>query len=154
MLSKTHGTTHDSPVADVVPDTIQTVAGDGSAGSRAATDPDVASETSPAATGSTTTGPATTAAPVETRTQRFRRKAHRGRLHGYAIVGVAVVAYLVALAASNTTHVKVSWVFGSLHVSLVWLVLFTAVLGWLLGILTSARLHWRTRAPRQGGARS
>lgn len=149
MLSKTHGTTHDSPVADVVPDTIQTVAGDGSAGSPAATDP---AATDPDV--SSATSPATTAAPVETRTQRFRRKAHRGRLHGYAIVGVAVVAYLVALAASNTTHVKVSWVFGSSHVSLVWLVLFTAVLGWLLGILTSARLHWRTRAPRQGGARS
>jgi uncharacterized integral membrane protein len=92
--------------------------------------------------------------PTETRAEHFRRKAHRGRLHGYAVVTVALVAYLVALAVSNTAAVKVSWVFGSSHVSLVWLVLFAAILGWLLGLLVTARFHWRTRAPRHGGARS
>jgi uncharacterized integral membrane protein len=49
----------------------------------------------------------------------------------------------------NTTRVKVSWVFGSSHVSLVWLVLFTAILGWLLGNLTTAAFHWRTREPHR-----
>ena len=83
--------------------------------------------------------------------ERFRRKAHRTRLHGYAIVAVALVAFLIALAASNTAHVKVNWVFGSSHVSLVWLVLFAAILGWLLGLATSATFHWRTRAPRRRG---
>jgi uncharacterized integral membrane protein len=91
----------------------------------------------------------------ETRVGRFRRKAHRTRLHGYAIVAVALVAFLIALAASNTAHVKVSWVFGTSHVSLVWLVLFAAILGWLLGLAISATFHWRTRAPRRrGGADS
>jgi uncharacterized integral membrane protein len=85
----------------------------------------------------------------ETRTGRFRRKAHRTRLHGYAIATVALVAYLIALAASNTAHVKVNWVFGTSHVSLVWLVLFAALLGWLLALATSARFHWLTRAPRR-----
>jgi uncharacterized integral membrane protein len=91
----------------------------------------------------------------ETRMQHFRRKAHRGRLHGYAIATIALGAFLIALAASNTAHVKVNWVFGSSHVSLVWLVLFAAILGSLLGLAASARFHWSTRAPRrQHGGRS
>jgi uncharacterized integral membrane protein len=86
----------------------------------------------------------------ETRRERSRRKAHRSRLHGYAIVAVALGAFLIALAVSNTAAVKVSWVFGSSHVSLVWLVLFAAILGWLLGLASTAAFHWRTRAPRRG----
>ncbi len=85
----------------------------------------------------------------ETRGEHFRRKALRGRLHGYAIAGVALVAFLIALAASNTAQVKVNWVFGSSHVSLVWLVLLAALVGWGLGLVASARFHWRTRAPRR-----
>ena len=85
----------------------------------------------------------------ETRGEHFRRKALRTRLHGYAIVAVVVVAFLIALAASNTAQVKVSWVFGTSHVSLVWLVLCAALLGWLLGIVITAAFHWRTRAPRR-----
>jgi uncharacterized integral membrane protein len=90
----------------------------------------------------------------ETRGGRLRRKARRTRLHGYAIAAVALVAYLIALAVSNTAHVKVSWVFGHSHISLVWLVLFTAILGWLLGLATSSRFRWRTRAPRRGTGQS
>jgi uncharacterized integral membrane protein len=85
--------------------------------------------------------------PVETREERLRREAHRRRLYGYAFVAVALFAFLIALAASNTARVKVSWVFGTSHVKLVWLVLFAAILGWLLGILITAALRWRTRAP-------
>jgi uncharacterized integral membrane protein len=151
MLSKTHDTPDGSPApgvgpdtSGVIPDTSTTPVGDESVGSPVVTDTDADSARVSAAT----------ATPTETRTQRFRRKAHRGRLHGYAIAGVALVAYVVALGASNTAQVKVSWAFGSSHVSLVWLVLFASVLGWLLGLLTGARLHWRTRAPRGGGARS
>jgi uncharacterized integral membrane protein len=84
----------------------------------------------------------------ESRGGRSRRKAHRGRLNLYAVGAVALLVYVVALAAANTRHVKVDWVFGSGSVSLVWLVLFAALLGWLLGILISALLRWRTRAPR------
>ena len=74
--------------------------------------------------------------------------ARRTRLHGYALLAVALFAFVVALAATNTAHVKVSWLFGSSHVSLVWLVLAAAILGWLLGLVTNAALHRRTRAPR------
>jgi uncharacterized integral membrane protein len=85
----------------------------------------------------------------ETSAEHFRRKALRGRLHGYAIGAVALVAVLIALAASNTARVKVNWLIGSSRVSLVWLVLAAAILGWALGLIASARFHWRTRAPRR-----
>lgn len=97
--------------------------------------------TEPQASGQRTRG-------EESRGGRIRRKAHRGRLHLYAFATVAVLAYVIALGAMNTRHVKVDWVFGSSSVSLVWLVLFAAILGWLLGILITALFRWRTRAPR------
>ena len=74
--------------------------------------------------------------------------ARRTRLHGYALLAVALFAFVIALAAANTARVKVSWLFGSSHVSLVWLILAAAILGWLLGLVTNAALHRRTRAPR------
>jgi uncharacterized integral membrane protein len=141
MLSETHSTPARSPAPGVIPDPLT---GPVSNGSPAVTDPDLTPEQASAATTNTS----------ETRSEHFRRKAHRSRLHTYAIATVALVAFLIALAASNTAHVKVSWVFGNSHVSLVWLVLLAAILGWLLGLLTSARFHWRTRAPRRGGVTS
>jgi len=84
----------------------------------------------------------------ETRRGHTRRMARRTRLHGYALLAVALFAFVIALAAANTAHVKVSWLFGSSHISLVWLVLVAAILGWLSGLVTNAALHRRTRAPR------
>jgi uncharacterized integral membrane protein len=139
MLSKTPSTPGRSLAPGAIPETITGPAGNGSA---IATDPGIAPTQASAATDR------------ETRRERSRRKAHRSRLHGYAILSVAVVAFLIALAASNTAHVKVNWVFGSSHVSLVWLVLFAAILGWLLGLVATAAFHWRTRAPRRSGGTS
>ena len=84
----------------------------------------------------------------EARGARFARKARRVRLYFYAGVAVALLVALVALVLANTSHVKVSWVFGSSSVSLVWLVLFAAILGLLLGMVLAAIFHWRTRSPR------
>ena len=153
MLSKTRDRPARSPAAGLTRDTITGPGRNGAPGSDGAP---VAREPDLAATGSTTATGTTsqTATGGETRNGRFRRKAHRTRLHAYAIAAVALVAYLIALAATNTAHVKVNWVFGSSHVSLVWLVLFAAILGWLLGLATSATFHWRTRAPRRGGEKS
>jgi uncharacterized integral membrane protein len=89
-----------------------------------------------------------TATTVETSHGRSRRHARRARLYVYALTAVVVSAVVVALAASNTAKTKVSWIIGSSHVSLVWMVLATVVLGWLLGLFTAAALHRRTRAPR------
>lgn len=83
---------------------------------------------------------------AETRAERFRRYARQAGLHAYAVGVVVLVAVLIALAASNTADVKVNWLFGSAHVSLVWLVLLTAVIAWLLGLLASLRFQWLTRA--------
>jgi hypothetical protein len=59
------------------------------------------------------------------------------------------------VAAPNTAQVKVNWLIGSSRISLVWLVLVTAIVGWLLGLMASARFNRLTRAPRrQSGARS
>ncbi|MGD0198844.1 MAG: hypothetical protein ABSC56_13175 [Solirubrobacteraceae bacterium] len=87
------------------------------------------------------------AAAAESPRKRARRHARRARLHGYALVSVALFAVVIALAASNTARAKVSWVVGSSRVSLVWMVLAAAVVGWLLGLATAAWLHHRTRAP-------
>jgi uncharacterized integral membrane protein len=93
-------------------------------------------------------GPAASATAVETRGERFRRKAHRTGLYLYAFFTVALLVCVVALAVANTDQVKFSWVVGSSTVSLVWIVIFSAILGWLLGIVTSAVFRWRTRARR------
>ena len=84
----------------------------------------------------------------ETRGARFARKAHRTGLYVYAGLAVALLVVLIALVIANTGHVNVSWVVGSASVSLVWLVIFSAVLGLLLGMVLGALFRWRTRAPR------
>ena len=91
---------------------------------------------------------AITAAGGETRAGRFRRNARQGRLHGYALAVLALVAILIALAAANTARVRVDWLIGSSRISLVWLLLVAAIMGWILGVLVSARFQWLTRAPR------
>jgi uncharacterized integral membrane protein len=92
--------------------------------------------------------PADSASPVETSGERFRRKVHRSGLYLYAFSTVALLLCLIALAVANSHQVEFSWVLGSSEVSLVWIVIFSAILGWLLGIVTSAVFRWRTRARR------
>ena len=62
------------------------------------------------------------------------------------VLTLALLVCLVALAVANSHRVEFSWVVGSSEVSLVWIVTFSAILGWLLGIVTSAVFRWRTRA--------
>ena len=84
----------------------------------------------------------------ETRGARFARGAHRTRLYIYAGLAVALLVVLIALVIANTGRVEVSWVVGSASVSLVWLVIVSAILGLLLGMVLGALFRWRTRAPR------
>jgi uncharacterized integral membrane protein len=58
---------------------------------------------------------------------------------------VALLVVLIALVIDNTRQVKLSWVVGTGHASLVWIILASAVLGWLLGIVTSVVFRLRTR---------
>jgi len=112
-------------------------------------DPSERRQPDSARTGSTPASSTEAGAVTESARERFSRKAHRTRLYIYAFVAVALLAFLVALAATNTGHVEVSWVFGSSSVALVWLVLFSAVIGWLIGILIGIMFRWRTRRPRE-----
>jgi len=84
----------------------------------------------------------------ETRGARFSRKARRTRLHAYMVLGVALLVCLIALVVANTRQVELDWVVGSSTASLVWIVLFSAVIGWLLGLVSSAVFRWRTSARR------
>jgi uncharacterized integral membrane protein len=111
---------------------------------------DAAGNGTPAVADALEVAEAPVAAPtaVETRGARLSRKARRTRFHLYAFFAVALLVCLVALVVANTRQVKLSWVFGSSTASLVWIVLGSAVIGWLLGIVSSAVFRWRTRAPR------
>ena len=86
--------------------------------------------------------------PPETSSERLHRHSRRARLYTWAVLVIALFAVLVVLSSRNSEVVKLDWVFGSTHASLVWIILAAAVLGWLLGIATGAVFHHRTRSPR------
>ena len=83
--------------------------------------------------------------PVEPRGTRLRRHGHRTALYAWAVALIGLLVIVIALAVANTRQVKLSWLVGSSHASLVWIILATAVLGWLLGIATSVVFRLRTR---------
>ena len=83
--------------------------------------------------------------PVEAPMQRRRRHGKRAGLYAWAGVLVALLVVLIALIAGNTGAVKLDWVVGSTHASLIWIILASAVLGWLLGLVTGMVVRRRTR---------
>jgi uncharacterized integral membrane protein len=85
---------------------------------------------------------------VESPRERHHRHAQRGGLYAAAFMTAALIVAIVALVTANTRRVEISWVFGSTQQSLAWIVVVTALLGWLLGIVTSVLFRRRTRAPR------
>lgn len=87
----------------------------------------------------------------EPRGERLRRHGHRTGLYALAFSLVALLVVLIALVAANTRQVKLSWVAGSGHASLVWIILASTVLGWLLGMVTSVGFRLRTRRRRTSG---
>ena len=89
-----------------------------------------------------------TTEPLEPRGDRLRRHGRRTRLYAWAVALIALLVIVIALAVANTRQVKLSWVVGTSHASLVWIILASAVLGWLLGIVTSVVFRLRTRRRR------
>jgi uncharacterized integral membrane protein len=87
------------------------------------------------------------AAPGESRKDRARRYGRQTRLYAGAFASVALLALLVVLVTKNTGAAKLDWAIGSTHASLVWIILGSAVLGWLLGLATAVVFHHRTRRP-------
>jgi uncharacterized integral membrane protein len=69
----------------------------------------------------------------------------RARLYAWAFLLAAFFVVLVALIVANTRSAKISWVVGSSHVSLIWIIIASALLGWFSGLVTSLLFHRRTR---------
>jgi uncharacterized integral membrane protein len=90
---------------------------------------------------------------IESRSERLRRRGHHTGLYTWAFGLVALLVVLIALVVANTRQVKLSWVVGTGHASLVWIILASAVLGWLLGIFTSVVFRLRTRRRRSPAGR-
>jgi uncharacterized integral membrane protein len=87
-------------------------------------------------------------ATAEARGDRLRRHGRHTGLYTWAVGLVALLVVLIALVVANTRQVKLSWVVSTGNASLVWIILAAAVLGWLLGILTSEVFQLRTRRRR------
>jgi uncharacterized integral membrane protein len=85
---------------------------------------------------------------AESRLQRGVRYSHRTGLYLSLAIALATIVFLILLIARNTRHVKLDYVFGSTRTGLVWLVIISAITGWVLGIVTAFLIRRRTR-PRQ-----
>jgi uncharacterized integral membrane protein len=65
------------------------------------------------------------------------------------LIGIGVVViYLLLFVVLNTKHVKVSFVFASTKVSLIWVILLSLGAGIVLGMLVSQLHRFRTRRGR------
>ena len=85
------------------------------------------------------------AAVEETRLQRSLRYGHRSGLYVSLAIAIAAGVFLILLIARNTRQVKVDYVFGSTQARLIWLIVISAITGWVLGIVTSFLIRRRTR---------
>jgi len=81
----------------------------------------------------------------ESRLQRGVRYSHRTGLYLSLAIALATIVFLILLIARNTRHVKLDYVFGSTRAGLVWLVIISAITGWVLGIVTAFLIRRRTR---------
>jgi uncharacterized integral membrane protein len=84
---------------------------------------------------------------TETRFRRGLRYTHNTWLYVSMAALVATIVYLILLIAANTRHVKVDYVFGTTNARVVWLIVVSAVAGWILGLATSFLLRRRMRHP-------
>ena len=82
---------------------------------------------------------------AETRLRRGIRYSHRTGLYAALAVAIATIVFLILLIAQNTRSVKVDYVFGGTQARLIWLVIVSAITGWVLGIVTSFLIRRRTR---------
>jgi uncharacterized integral membrane protein len=61
------------------------------------------------------------------------------------VIAIAAMVFLILLIARNTRRVKLDYVFGSTQARLIWLVVISAITGWVLGIVTAFLIRRRTR---------
>jgi uncharacterized integral membrane protein len=89
--------------------------------------------------------PAPAALAAESRLHRGLRYSHRTGLYIALAIAIATLVYLILLIARNTRQVKLDYVFGSTKAGLVWLIIISAITGWVLGIVTAFLVRRRTR---------
>ena len=82
---------------------------------------------------------------VESRFRRGVRYTHRTGLYASLVIAIAAMVFLILLIARNTRRVKLDYVFGSTQARLIWLVVISAITGWVLGIVTAFLIRRRTR---------
>jgi uncharacterized integral membrane protein len=81
----------------------------------------------------------------ESRFERGLRYGQRARLYLLLAIAIAAVAFLTLLIAKNSHQVEVDYVFDTAYTHLIWLVLISAIVGWVLGIVTAFLVRRRTR---------
>ena len=81
----------------------------------------------------------------ESRLERGLRYGHRGRLYATLVLGIVAIVLLILLIARNTRQVQLDYVLGHTKAALIWLVVISAITGWVLGIVTAFLVRRRTR---------
>ena len=84
----------------------------------------------------------------ESRYERGLRYGHRTGLYVSLVVAIGVLVFLILLVAGNTHRVKLDYVVDTTNARLIWLVIISAICGWVLGIITAFLIGRRTRGPR------
>ena len=80
----------------------------------------------------------------ESRIQRGVRYGHRTGLYASLIVAIAAIVFLILLISRNTRQVKLDYVISSTDTRLIWLIVVSAITGWVLGIVTAFLVRRRT----------
>lgn len=86
----------------------------------------------------------------ESRLERSLRYGHRTGLYTTLVLGIIALVLLILLIARNTRQVRLDYVFGHTKAGLIWLVVISAITGWVLGIVTAFLVRRRTRWRRTG----
>jgi uncharacterized integral membrane protein len=81
----------------------------------------------------------------ESRLQRGLRYGHRTGLYATLVLGILALVLLILLIARNTRQVRLDYVFGHTNAGLIWLIVISAIAGWVLGIVTAFLIRRRTR---------
>jgi uncharacterized integral membrane protein len=81
----------------------------------------------------------------ETRLERGLRYGHRTGLYAALVLGIAAAILLILLIARNTRQVRLDYVVGHTRAGLIWMIVISAIAGWVLGIVTAFLIRRRTR---------
>jgi uncharacterized integral membrane protein len=84
----------------------------------------------------------------ESRFDRGLRYGHRTAVYAALVVAIGVLVFLILLIARNAEQVNFDYVIADTHTRLIWLIVISAIAGWVLGIVTAFLVRRRTRGPR------